>query len=100
METLHNIILELAVTGEGSLEFVQDLGQVVQNPNMQLNRPTALPWCKCGVCTDMGKEEENKCCKRAICITSYHMFKKLCLDSSPVAEGGVVPPDEVIYETK
>ena len=54
--------------------------QVVQNPNVQLNRPTALPWCKCGVCTDMGNEEENKCCKRAICITSYHMFKKLCLD--------------------
>ncbi|XP_065068396.1 uncharacterized protein LOC135693758 [Rhopilema esculentum] len=80
IETLHNLIVELAVTGEGSFEFVQDLVHVIQSPNPEANRPMALPWCKCGVCTEMGKEEENKCCKRTICVTSYYMFKKLCLD--------------------
>ena len=24
--------------------------------------------------------DENKCCDRRICITSYNMFRKLCLD--------------------
>eukprot|EP00795_Rhopilema_esculentum_P004213 gene4213-20400_t len=80
IETLHNLIVELAVTGEGSFEFVQDLVPVIQSPNPEANRPMALPWCKCGVCTEMGKEEENKCCKVTICVTSYYMFKKLCLD--------------------
>ena len=80
MEMLQNLLVELAVYGEGSLEFVRELLQVIQNPDAELDRPTMAPWCKCGVCVDMGEPEENKCCGRKVCVTSYYMFRKLCLD--------------------
>eukprot|EP00112_Aurelia_sp_Birch-Aquarium-sp1_P017037 Seg3914.1 transcript_id=Seg3914.1/GoldUCD/mRNA.D3Y31 product="hypothetical protein" protein_id=Seg3914.1/GoldUCD/D3Y31 len=81
VETLQKLIVELAVMGSGSLDFVKDLVTITRNPDVELSRPTALPWCKCGVCTDMGKPDENKCCGRKICITSYYMYRKLCLDA-------------------
>ena len=74
------MIVELAVSGEGSLEYVKDLLDIVQNPNVEPVRPHALPWCKCGCCVSMKDPDHNKCCGRKICITSYYMFKKLCLD--------------------
>eukprot|EP00112_Aurelia_sp_Birch-Aquarium-sp1_P015922 Seg3567.1 transcript_id=Seg3567.1/GoldUCD/mRNA.D3Y31 product="P2X purinoceptor 7" protein_id=Seg3567.1/GoldUCD/D3Y31 len=80
MDVLQNVLVELAVCGEGSLDFVRELLQVIQNPDAELNRPTMASWCKCGVCVDMGKQEENKCCGRKVCVTSYYMFRKLCLD--------------------
>ncbi len=80
MEKLQALVLELAVTGEGSLEYVQDLITVIENPHAEIERPFSPPWCKCGVCIDMGNDDENKCCGRRVCITSYVMFKKLCLD--------------------
>ena len=79
VDTLHKLIVELAESGEGSLDYVQGLLDIIQHPDGQPVRNDALPWCKCGCCVDMGNVDENKCCDRRICITSYYMFKKLCL---------------------
>ncbi len=80
METLQKLLVELAVCGEGSLDFVKEMIQIVENPQRNIIRPTAPDWCKCGVCENMPDPDENKCCNRKLCVTSYYMFKKLCLD--------------------
>ena len=38
------------------------------------------PWCKCGVCTFMPQDIENKCCGQRRCVTTHTRFQKLCLD--------------------
>ena len=37
-------------------------------------------WCKCGVCTLMPQDIENKCCGQRRCVTTHTRFQKLCLD--------------------
>lgn len=37
-------------------------------------------WCKCGVCTFMPQDIENKCCGQRRCVTMHTRFQKLCLD--------------------
>ena len=39
-----------------------------------------LPWCQCRVCVPMETEQENVCCKKPQCITSYRTFNNICLD--------------------
>lgn len=68
------------MSGEGSLDYVKGLLDIIQHPAEQPVINDALPWCKCGCCVNMGNVDENKCCDKRICITSYYMFKKLCLD--------------------
>lgn len=50
------------------------------NPEPPSPSETSLPWCKCGVCTVMPQEIENKCCRQRKCVTSFARFSKLCLD--------------------
>jgi len=28
----------------------------------------------------MGNEEENKCCRKRTCVTSYELFRNVCID--------------------
>ena len=28
----------------------------------------------------MGNEEENKCCRKRACVTSYELFRNICID--------------------
>ena len=44
---------------------------------MQRNGPE---WCICGKCVAMPSEIENKCCRKATCITERRKFTKFCLD--------------------
>lgn len=37
-------------------------------------------WCICKNCIQMPTPEDNKCCQRRECITSYELFSKLCID--------------------
>lgn len=38
------------------------------------------PWCQCRICRPMKWEQENVCCKKRTCITSYTSFSNICLD--------------------
>ena len=80
METLQKLVLELAVTGEGSLDFVKDLVQTIEHPENVFQRPGCQDWCKCGKCEPTGTPEEQKCCNCVTCVTNYYMLRKLCLD--------------------
>ena len=37
-------------------------------------------WCVCGVCRVMRSEEENKCCGKICCVTSFVTFQNTCTD--------------------
>ena len=37
-------------------------------------------WCVCNVGADTGSEEENKCCGKRPCVTSFQMFRNVVLD--------------------
>jgi P2X purinoceptor 7 len=41
---------------------------------------TKPDWCTCGVCRPMPTEEENKCCKKIKCVTSFVTFQNTCTD--------------------
>lgn len=77
---MQRLVVELAASGEGSLQYVQDLLFAITNPEEPMIREGYPPWCKCGVCVDMGNVDENKCCGKRICLTSYQIFKKIILD--------------------
>ena len=74
-------MVELAASGEGSVQFVRDLVSILNNDGIQTSSTaTDLAWCQCGVCQNMPTEDERKCCERKKCLTSYQKFKKICLD--------------------
>ena len=37
-------------------------------------------WCVCGICRPMQTPDENKCCGKRRCVTSYELFNNVCLD--------------------
>ena len=52
---------------------------------------SSLPsWCKCGVCTIMPQEVENKCCEQRRRVTMYARFQKLCLDPDVLSLQSVI----------
>lgn len=79
---LEDLIVELSASGNGSLGHLQDLVHVIQDsPDDVQTSPAALiTWCKCGVCKIMPSAEERKCCGKKRCVTSFHAFRKVCLD--------------------
>ena len=83
-EELIKIVVELAAHGAGSLEYVKDAYEATQDSH-SVSSPIAgcssrPEWCMCNVCQEMPTEDEEKCCNRKKCVTSYAMFKKICLD--------------------
>lgn len=81
------LLIDLLSMGKGSLDFARnstaegdtdsdnnnnsDVQDVLQTPS----------WCVCGHCVHMDNPQEQKCCGlRRNCVTSYQLFKNLCLD--------------------
>lgn len=74
------LLIRLLSQGRGSIEFAKNMlteGDPEPSPPEPEN---AGPWCVCGVCRRMPTEEENVCCKKRTCVTSYIMFNTVCLD--------------------
>ena len=66
--------------GRGSLDFAKKLHVVADNLPEEPVPSTDLPRCQCQVCVPMETGEENVCCKKRQCITSYRTFNNICLD--------------------
>lgn len=71
------LLITLLSMGRGSLDFARNLTADEQEPDPPENTPQ---WCRCGVCRPMPDEQENLCCKRVTCLTSYRVFSNICLD--------------------
>ena len=72
------MLLELLANGKGSLDYAKNLVEFGGTP--PVHPETKPPWCTCGVCRPMPLEEENKCCKKVTCVTSYVTFQNTCTD--------------------
>ena len=56
-----------------------------EDPQLQPDPENSVPrWCICGNCLLMPTPDENKCCERIECITSYELFHNLCIDRQVV----------------
>ena len=67
--------------GRGSLDFTRRLLADEDDDPQPGAVNNAVPrWCICGNCIQMPTPEENKCCQRTECITSYELFNNLCID--------------------
>ena len=80
VNVLQQLVVELGAIGEGSLEYLNDLIHTISHPEETPVRPESEPWCKCGVCVAMPDPDHNKCCERVVCVTSYQIFRKICID--------------------
>ena len=70
------VLLELLSNGKGSLNYVKNLVEFGEiPPHLPETKP---PWCTCGVCRPMPTDEENRCCKKVRCVTSYVTFQNTC----------------------
>lgn len=76
------MLLELLSNGRGSLDYAKNLLQgSSSDPNPEVPPNTGQPeWCICGVCRPMTTLEENKCCRKRVCVTSYELFQNICID--------------------
>jgi len=78
-ESQTKLLVRILSMGRGSLDFAKQL--VADDlPDQPPSPPRDLPWCICGVCRPMDTEQENICCKKRVCITSYNTFTNICLD--------------------
>ncbi len=80
IELLRQLVLEMGAIGEGSVSYIKDLLHSISQPDVPIPHDNNLPWCKCGVCAEMEHPDHNKCCNRVICVTSYQIFRKICID--------------------
>ena len=70
---------KLLSMGRGSLDFAKHaVAQGIPEPS-SLSREQP-PWSQCHICRPMESEQENVCCKKRTCITSYTSFSNICLD--------------------
>ena len=77
-EQKDRVLLELLSNGKGSLDYAKNIvgfGGAV--PFLPATKPG---WCTCGVCRPMPTEEENKCCGKIRCVTSFVTFQNTCTD--------------------
>lgn len=74
------LLIRVLSQGRGSLDFARNT--LTANEGVGVNEPmeTDASWCICGVCRPMPTEEENVCCKKTTCVTSYTMFNTTCID--------------------
>ena len=76
------LLIRVLSQGRGSVEYVRDLLTGANDPESEPPEPgnDAEPWCICGVCRRMQDEQENVCCRKGTCVTSYEMFNTTWLD--------------------
>lgn len=78
-----HLLIRLLSQGRGSLEFARNMltgSDDIDPPSPQPEQNIPETWCTCGVCRRMPDEQENVCCKKRTCVTSYVMFNTVCLD--------------------
>ena len=69
---------DLAPSSTGTEQTPTAAASTEEGPS---SRGTSVPsWCKCGVCTFMPQDIENKCCGQRRCVTTHTRFQKLCPD--------------------
>ena len=57
------------------------VGNLSLSSNPEVPPNTGQPeWCICGVCRPMTTPEENKCCRKRMCVTSYELSQNICID--------------------
>ena len=78
VEKKDQLLITLLGMGRGSLDFARNL--TVDEPEEPALPDNTPQWCRCGVCRPMPDEQENLCCKRVTCLTSYRVFSNICLD--------------------
>ena len=76
------LLIRVLSQGRGSLEYARDLLASASDPQSQPPEPEngEDSWCICRVCRRMQDEQENVCCRKRTCVTSYVMFNNICLD--------------------
>ena len=77
--TKTKLLLRILRIGRGSLDFAKQLvaDDLPKHPPLAARD---LPLCICYVCRPMATEQENICCKKRLCITSYNTLNNICLD--------------------
>lgn len=82
MEQKDRLLLELLSNGRGSLDYAKNLiAGVAGDPDPEGSPENEAPeWCICGVCRSMPTPEEDKCCGKRVCVTSYELFQNICID--------------------
>ena len=84
-EQRSRLLVAVLNNGRGSLDYARRLLENTEDngagddpqPDPTNNGPR---WCICHNCINMPTPDENKCCKRRECITSYELFSNLCID--------------------
>ena len=76
------LLIRVLSQGRGSVEYARVLRTGANDPESEPPQPEndAEPWCICGVCRRMQDEQENVCCQKRTCVTSYVMFNTTFLD--------------------
>lgn len=78
---LESLVIELACNGQGSVQFLKDMVNYIKDEYQHVDGDGEAPeWCKCGVCRPLKSEEENICCGRELCVSSYQMFKQCIIN--------------------
>ena len=68
------LLIRVLSQGRGSLEYARDLLASVSDPQSEPPEPeNEDSWCICRVCKRMQDEQENICCRKRTCVTSYVM---------------------------